>query len=399
MQKFSGTDYLKIDIASNYGLDKEPWEKRLAWFSLHEHCLMEMLATSDKPALYYAGVQAWFATQRGEPTGYPISLDATASGMQLLACLTGDRSAARLCNVVSTGSREDAYAAVYAHMLYKAGGTSKISREDCKRAVMTSLYGSKAVPKEVFGEDVLLHMFLGTMTELAPAAWELNEAFLAMWDPTTYTNNWVLPDNFHVKVKVMNRIIESVVFMDKPYEVMHSENAPTESGRSLGANTIHSLDGMVVREITRRCNYNINRINEVRGVLIGQPMFLEDEDHHVQMVLTLWEHFTKSGYLSARILDHIDSTTIMLTDSNVIRELVDSLPEKPFEVLSVHDCFRCLPNYGNDLRYQYNLQLHLIAKSELLSYLLSQLLKQTVSIGKLDPSLANDILATEYALS
>ena len=49
MQKFSGTDYLKIDIASNYGLDKEPWEKRLAWFSLHEHCLMEMLATSDKP--------------------------------------------------------------------------------------------------------------------------------------------------------------------------------------------------------------------------------------------------------------------------------------------------------------------------------------------------------------
>ena len=137
MQKFSGTDYLKIDIASNYGLDKEPWEKRLAWFSLHEHCLMEMLATSDKPALYYAGVQAWFATQRGEPTGYPISLDATASGMQLLACLTGDRSAAQLCNVVSTGSREDAYTAVYAYMLYKAGGTSKISREDCKRAVMT----------------------------------------------------------------------------------------------------------------------------------------------------------------------------------------------------------------------------------------------------------------------
>ena len=89
----------------------------------------------------------------------------------------------------------------------------------------------------------------------------------------------------------------------------------------------------------------------------------------------------------------------MLTDSNVIRELVDSLPEKPFEVLSVHDCFRCLPNYGNDLRYQYNLHLHLIAKSELLSYLLSQLLKQTVSVGKLDPSLANDILATEYALS
>lgn len=61
--------------------------------------------------------------------------------------------------------------------------------------------------------------------------------------------------------------------------------------------------------------------------------------------------------------------------------------------------FRCLPNYGNDLRYQYNLQLYLIAKSDLLSYLLSQLLKQPVSIGKLDPTMANDILNTEYALS
>ena len=399
MQKFSGIDYLKIDIASNYGLDKATWDERLAWFKSHEHCLMEMVASSDKPALFYAGVQAWFATQRGEPTGYPISLDATASGMQLLSCLTGDRSAARLCNVVSTGSREDAYASVYAHMLYKTGGASKIDREDCKRAVMTSLYGSKAVPKDVFGEGTLLNMFLTTMEELAPAAWELNEAFITMWDPTTYSNDWVLPDNFTVKIKVMNPVAENVVFMDKPYEIIHSVNAPTDSGRSLGANTIHSLDGMVVREMARRCNYDTERINQVREVLCGNYFVLEDEDRHVSMVLKLWEHYRKSGYLSARILDHIDSVTIMLTDSNVIRELVDSLPEKPFEVLSVHDCFRCLPNYGNDLRYQYNLQLYLIAKSDLLSYLLSQLLKQPVSIGKLDPTMANDILNTEYALS
>lgn len=337
MQKFSGIDYLKIDIASNYGLDKATWDERLAWFKSHEHCLMEMVASSDKPALFYAGVQAWFATQRGEPSGYPISLDATASGMQLLSCLTGDRSAARLCNVVSTGSREDAYASVYAHMLHKTGGASKIDREDCKRAVMTSLYGSKAVPKDVFGEGTLLSMFLNTMEELAPAAWELNEAFLTMWDPTAYSNDWVLPDNFTVKIKVMSPVAENVVFMDKPYEIIHSVNAPMDSGRSLGANTIHSLDGMVVREMTRRCNYDTERIQQVRDVLCGNEFFLDDEDLHVSMVLKLWEHYRKSGYLSARILDHIDSITIMLTDSNVIRELVDSLPEKPFEILSVHD--------------------------------------------------------------
>lgn len=242
-------------------------------------------------------------------------------------------------------------------------------------------------------------MFLNTMGELAPAAWELNEAFLTMWDPTAYSNDWVLPDNFTVKIKVMSPVAENAVFMDKPYEIIHSVNAPMDSGRSLGANTIHSLDGMVVREMTSRCNYDTERINQVRDVLYGNMFFLDNEDLHASMVLKLWEHYRKSGYLSARILDHIDSITIMLTDSNVIRELVDSLPEKPFEVLSVHDCFRCLPNYGNDLRSQYNLQLYLIAKSDLLSYLLSQLLKQPVSIGKLDPTMANDILNTEYALS
>lgn len=63
------------------------------------------------------------------------------------------------------------------------------------------------------------------------------------------------------------------------------------------------------------------------------------------------------------------------------------------------DCFRCLPQYGNDLRTQYNLQLHLIAKSNLLSFLLSQLLHRPVSIGKLNPEMIDQILDANYALS
>lgn len=61
--------------------------------------------------------------------------------------------------------------------------------------------------------------------------------------------------------------------------------------------------------------------------------------------------------------------------------------------------FRCLPNYGNDLRKQYILQLHHIARSNMLSDLLSQLMGHEVKVGKLDPTLADDILNTEYALS
>lgn len=63
------------------------------------------------------------------------------------------------------------------------------------------------------------------------------------------------------------------------------------------------------------------------------------------------------------------------------------------------DCFRVLPNYGNDLREQYNRQLMLIAKSNLLQYLLSQIVGRQLSIGKLDPNLWQDIMDTDYALS
>lgn len=117
------------------------------------------------------------------------------------------------------------------------------------------------------------------------------------------------------------------------------------------------------------------------------------------MVEQLWTYYKDTGYLSARIFDYLDAGTIHLVDRTAIMELIESLPAKPFKVLSVHDCFRCLPQYGNDLRRQYNIQLATIAKSDLLSFIMSQVLGEKVTIGKLDPDLWKDIGETEYALS
>lgn len=402
-QTFSGKEYLKIDIANHYGLDKQSFDDRIAWFDKNEHQLDELVASAEEPALFYAGKKAWGDVKNGHPIGYMISLDATSSGLQLLAALTGDRSAAELCNVVNTGNREDAYDGIYRRMLHTVRDTAKVSRAMAKDAVMTSLYGSRAVPKKVFGEGQLLDVFYDTMKGVAPGVWELNEAFLAFWNPNALSHDWILPDNYHVKIKVMNQVKETAHFLNQPYDVYYSVNEPTDEGRSLGANTIHSIDGMIVREMSRRCDYDPQRIDRLYKWIDKGPnksgwgKELKSPDDH--SVVLLWDHYSHSGFLSARILDHLNPGNIGHVDVGDIKQLLDSLPIKPFKVVSIHDCFRCLPHYGNDLRLQYNNQLQLIAKSNLLSSVVSQILNRKVRIGKLDPQLHTDISKTNYALS
>lgn len=398
-QTFTGRDYLKIDIANSFGMDKLNWDDRLSWFEQNKENLDSLIKQADEPALFFAGVQAWKKTESGKPSSYPISLDATCSGIQILAALTGDRKAASLCNVVDTGNREDAYTSLYQVMCNKIGDAAKIDRKDTKSAIMTSFYSSKAVPKEVFGEGKLLDVFYDTMKEEAPGAWELNEAMLALWNPEAYSHDWILPDNFHVHVKVMGTKRENVHFLNKPYEISYSVNEPMEGGRSLGANMTHSVDGMIVREMTRRCMYSISNISLVLQWISEGHKGTKETNADDQMIIHLWNHYKQSGFLSARILDHLTPGNMGHVDPVVIMDLIESMPKKPFQLISIHDCFRCLPNYGNDLRKQYNILLSNIAKSNLLSYLLTQITGREMNVGKLDDNMWKDVLETNYALS
>jgi hypothetical protein len=94
----------------------------------------------------------------------------------------------------------------------------------------------------------------------------------------------------------------------------------------------------------------------------------------------------------------LDEYTLLLVDEDKISNLIASLPLKPFDIIPVHDCFRVHPNYGNDLRRQYNLQLSLIAQSDMLQFLLTQITGKQVAIQK-QANFATDILDADYALS
>lgn len=382
MQLFTPLQYLKIDIANSFGLDKENWDTRLDWFHENEHNLENLMTEADEPSMFYAGVQAYKKVLKGLPIGYPISLDATSSGMQLLACVTGCLKSAQMCNVVDVGNRKDSYTDIYHIMQEKGRIEGGIDRSGVKQAIMTALYSSKAIPIQIFGEDNV-KLFYQTMSEEVPGAWALNEAFLNMWNPNIDTYRWVMPDNFNVQIKVIDSVKESFDFLGKERVIFRKVHQPTKEGRSLGANTIHSIDGMVVRELVGRCNYNKERIESIKAMLENSPfktLDVYDEDTH--MVNTLWDLYRSSKFLSVRILDHINHRTIKLVDPTIILNLINSLPSKPFQVLTIHDCFRVLPLYGNDLRIQINEIYACIVESEILSFLVSQLLGKYTPVVK-----------------
>lgn len=398
-QSFTGKDYLRIEVANGFGLDKKNWDERIDWFKSNEDRLESLVKEAADPAMYMAGVRAWRNVQKGNMNHHPIGLDACSSGLQILSAMMGDRSAATLCNVVDTGSRKDAYTVVYNAMLERIGETGKIERNDVKKAIMTSLYGSEAVPKRVFGEGNLLMVFEETMADLAPAAWELNKAFLDMWDPEALKNSWVMPDNFHVHIKIMGQVTEVAHFNNKPYNINYTVNMPISKGRSLAANSTHSIDGMIVREAVRRCNYDMGHIQYLLSIMQNTGLGKGTKRDKDIMVETLWGHYNDSGYLSARILDYLDTENMGLVDRVKIFDMILTMPKKPFEVFAVHDKFCCLPNYGNDIRRQYNQILSDIAKSDLLSFLVTQIMGRVIHIDKMDKDLWKDILETNYALS
>lgn len=399
MQLFTGLDYVKIDIANKYGLDKVNWNVRLAWFEDHKHILEDLVGEAKEPAQFYAAVMNYYRALEGKPSGIPISLDATASGSQILCALTGDVEGGKLCNIVDTGERLDLYKEVYKYMISNYDIEDSVDESQLKKAVMTSLYGSIAQPRKVFGNSI--HVFYETMTNIMRGAWKLNTMMLGLWRADLDSYVWTLPDNFHASFKVMVDVQEEFYVNGNRYVSEYQEQGSAPSGRALGANITHSIDSYMVREITARSMYNPSTVRRVMDILNNKPLRYEEkisEDSN-KIVATLVDLHKKTGILSARILEHINTSNIHLINRDALINILRTLPKKPFEVLCVHDCYLVLPNYGNDIRHLYREVLAEIAESELLAHILKEAVGFDTPLIKISNDLPSLIRKSEYALS
>jgi Mitochondrial DNA-directed RNA polymerase len=409
MQMFTGLQYLMMDIASSFGLDKANWSERLAWFEAHKKyhefaTTPEMLAwvkKAEEPAQALAGIYAYRATVANQPIGYMCGLDATASGLQLLALLAGCEQSASICNLINTGRREDAYTAVYESVCNRVGANQIILRKAVKNALMTHLYGSTAVPKAVFGEGTPeLGAFYAAIDEMLPGANMLNYDLLSLWQSDALAHQWTLPDGFDVVIKVMDAVTHHVNFLGNNYEVIQKINQPKEMGLSMGANIIHSIDGLVVREMNRRCNYTVETVKYLNDMefCIGGRSIARQLDIQLLRLLACYD---ATGFMSAAIFEVLDNDNfghLDTTQRNALEELLYTLPENPFPVVCIHDCFKFHPNYGNDVRIQYKQILAELAASDILSNIASQITGRPINVNKLSSKLPQKILESEYAI-
>lgn len=155
----------------------------------------------------------------------------------------------------------------------------------------------------------------------------------------------------------------------------------------------HSVDSYAMREMIRRCNKDHRA--SFKALMTN---FANVKDaHNIKMVNILWGHYLKSGLLSIRIMDYLDSYTMALVDLNIVEELVNATPKKQFQFIDIHDAFRLSPNYAAELQRQYNRLLYEVAKSDLFVFMANQFhhTKLPSLKGKLNP---NDILGSKYAL-
>jgi hypothetical protein len=346
-------EYLCIDIANCYGLDKELFEDRIQWVKDNNHQLEALLDdVKEDKVLYIKAVLALRAVQRGEETGHLISLDATNSGIQIMSAITGCKKGAEITNLLPINKRYDGYTIITDEMndLLKSRGAMSVSvpRKDAKNAVMTSGYGSKKVPKEVFGEGELLDIFYEACFNKAEGAFTLMDVLINAWQPFALEHSWVLPDQFQVNIKVMEKKeirIEIDELNHLTFTTNIEENIGSERGVSLVANVIHSLDAYLLRNVIRRCNYNpkmiknklsiLKRIQELResGELVQEPPTGKLADH--------LEVTSYMALIDTSILPLVTSKTAnQLEDwhiATLVRILTDMLQYKPAQVITVHD--------------------------------------------------------------
>ncbi len=164
-----GMDWIKFQLATTYGLDKATMQERLDWIEKGENRELVHRVWSDpianiadwenadEPWMFLAACVEWYELhyEHRDETQLPVAVDATCSGLQILAGLAKDASTARMVNVIGSEKPQDAYATIASRSVEAIPDRLKPhwDRKVTKRCVMTIPYNAKPFSNRSYIRD------------------------------------------------------------------------------------------------------------------------------------------------------------------------------------------------------------------------------------------------------
>ena len=285
--------WLAFQVATTYGLDKATMEERQAWVKAN-HALITRVATDplghlcdwegvSEPFQFLAACEEFHACViecTRSWTSLPVAVDATCSGLQILAGLALDRTTAQMVNVLPGEKPQDAYKAVAEAAKPKLPQhlAALLDRKVTKRTCLTIPYnatrhsnrqyirdalkekGAEFTPEEL---TLIVNAVREAMFEIFPGPmrvmdWIKQEVGAAIKRGEPYLS-WETPSGFIVKqnrrktkckrvnLEIMGRCQISLADEDKGPDINghRSSTAP---------NLIHSIDSSILHRAFLKFN-------------------------------------------------------------------------------------------------------------------------------------------------
>ena len=356
MSTFTPAQWCLIDLASQYGMDKKPFEERLTFGrelleDIKENKDMSSWITSaDSPECFALRILTIQDILEGKPCGHPLGLDAASSGPQILSVLC--RCVRGMSKTGVLGSEvPDLYTTIYHAMETE----KERSRSQVKKACVPYVYGSTSAPEKVFGDDA--EMFEHAYSVAVPAAASVREILLNAWNPSATHHTWVLPDGHVAHVPVTESITyEGAQMGTKNYNFIETRLITKSKGMSLPANVTHSFDSYIARELSERANYDEEHLRSVKAAIADHKA--NGSEYSNEQLLTLQTLSAKFKMVSIEGTVHVFRNGLKDIEDwyiDALSDLVDACLARPsFQVRMIHDEFQCLPNHVNNMKQIYN---------------------------------------------
>lgn len=374
-KKYSAFEWVMIDVASRYGLDKKDYPTRILWcvntvlpivklangnFNDYKILVRSLIDKADEKPMFTGAVIALWDAAHGNPSTWQVGQDAASSGPQLLSVLLKDTMGMLNCGVMCTDV-PDLYTKVTQTMNSLSGGNLNIERSIVKKGIVPHIYASEQEPKRVF--EKAYPVFLKAYRATVRMAQEASDIMVAGWNSNATEHNWHMPDGARIRVPVLVKHQKTIPCgkhsFEYIYEAVGTKEAGTRGTKSLSANTTHSYDAYMLRELNRRANYDRAHIQRCLRLLMTRTKVQPKRDtDHLLFLEQLCYTFNQPSAVAFEFLDEANVHWISDGYANVLIGLAEyMLGYQPFQITNIHDEFKTLPKDVGTMKQIYNVLL------------------------------------------